>query len=330
MESPPRTRILIISDTHGTNPLTIDPPAVDLVIHCGDLTQESKLSEYKQAISLLRYLDAPIKLVIAGNHDFTLDTPAYAQKLAEAGLPLPAEDEIVKQTYGEFGEARALLEAQRDAGILFLDEGAHRIPLANGVTLNVYASPYTPSKAGGWGYCYDPASPHHWNIPEVIDIAITHGPPHGILDRTHESQRVGCPDLFAAIANARPLIHCFGHIHESWGAKKVGWRGDRASEHPSHFTNIDNDDSELIESLVTLRPGRFDSTEDKTIKEQKLRDLGKKGYRYTAPKLEKGMQTLFVNAAIEGGFEETQRLPWLVEVDLPVPSSCNEILDQQL
>jgi hypothetical protein len=41
------------------------------------------------------------------------------------------------------------------------------------------------------------------------------------------------------------------------------------------------------------------------------------GYRYTAPSLGKGLQTLFVNAAIEGGFEETQRLPWLVEVILP-------------
>jgi hypothetical protein len=112
----------------------------------------------------------------------------------------------VKKTYGEFGEARALLESQRDAGILFLDKGTHEISLANSVTLKVYTSPYTPSKAGGWGYCYDPASPHHWDIPKDIDIAITHGPPHGILDRTHEGQRVGCPDLFSAIATSHLSI----------------------------------------------------------------------------------------------------------------------------
>jgi hypothetical protein len=185
------------------------------------------------------------------------------------------------------------------------------------VMFKVYASPYTPSKAGGWAYCYDPSSPHHWEIPNDIDIAITHGPPRGILDRTHEGQRVGCPELFAAMASARPLIHCFGHIHESWGAKKVAWRGAEASENPSHFTNVDNDNSELIESLNTLRSGRFDSAEEKASKERKLVELGKQGYCYTAPKLERGIHTLFVNAAIKGGYEETQRLPWLVEIDLP-------------
>jgi len=311
------TRILIISDTHGTNPIHCSLPPVDLVIHCGDLTQESKLCEYNQAISLLKSLDAPVKLVIAGNHDFSLDAPVYAQKLIEAGLQPPSQDEVVRKTYGDFGEARALLHAQRDAGILFLDEGTHEISLANGVALKVFASPYTPSKAGGWGFNYDPAESHLWDIGQDIDIAITHGPPHGILDRTDEAKRAGCPDLVAAIATARPLLHCFGHIHEAWGAKKVVWRDTSNQTSPSHFTAIDNDASELIESLATLRPGKFDSAEEKRAKEEKVEELGKEGYCYTKAEVQKDSQTLFVNAAVEGGFEETRRLPWLVEVELP-------------
>jgi hypothetical protein len=221
MHSPPPTRILIISDTHGTNPITAQLPPVDLVVHCGDLTQDSKLGEFKQAISLLKSLDAPLKLVIAGNHDFTLDKPVYKEKLIEAGLPTPHEDELVRKACEDFGEARALLESsQRDAGILFLDEGIHEISLANGVLLKIYASPFPPSRAGGWGYCYDPADSHNFEVGNDIDIAITHGPPHGILDRTAENKRVGCPSFFTAIATSRPLLHCFGHIHESWGAKK--------------------------------------------------------------------------------------------------------------
>jgi hypothetical protein len=78
------------------------------------------------------------------------------------------------------------------------------------------------------------------------------------------------------IATSRPPVHCFGHIHESWGTKKVTWRGTEVSEIPSHFSDIDNDNSELIESLVTLRPGRFDSKEEKASKERKLVQLGKR------------------------------------------------------
>jgi hypothetical protein len=316
MTSPSPTRILIISDTHGTNPITTELPPVDLIIHCGDLTEESKLDEFKQAISLLKSLDAPLKLVIAGNHDFTLDTPVYKEKLTEAGLKPPHEDEVVKKTYGDFGEARALLEAERDAGILFLDEGTQEIKLANGTLLKIYASPFTPSKAGGWGYCYDPADSHNFEIGNYIDIAITHGPPEGVLDRPHNKKRAGCPNLFGAIANARPLMHCFGHIHESWGAKNVTWRAPEASNSPSHFTDIDNEASELIESLATLRPGKLDSVEEQRAKKEKLLKLGERGYCHVKPGAKKGMQMLFVNAAIEGGVEETQRLPWLVELSL--------------
>ncbi|CAD0105847.1 unnamed protein product [Aureobasidium uvarum] len=317
MTSQPPTRILVISDTHGANLTTSNLEPVDLIIHCGDLTQESKLDEYKQAISLLRSLSAPLKLVIAGNHDFTLDTSVFAQKLIEAKLQPPQKDKAVKQAYGDFGEVRALLEDQREAGIIFLDEGTHDIELGDGCSLRVYASPYTPSKTGGWGYCYDPVEGHDWKIGKEIDIAITHGPPKGVLDYTYNKQRAGCSDLFGAIAKARPLMHCFGHIHESWGAKKVTWRGTECSELPSHFTDIDNDNSELIENLVTLRPGKFDSAAEKKLKKAKLRELVQPGYRHTAPTLQRGMQTLFVNAAIEGAETEMQQLPWLVELDLP-------------
>ncbi|CAD0081501.1 unnamed protein product [Aureobasidium vineae] len=316
MDSQLPSRILVISDTHGVNLASGHRESVDLIIHCGDFTQESNLDEFKQAISLLKSLVAPLRLVIAGNHDFTLDTPVFAQKLIEANLQPPHKDKAVKQAYGDFGEARSLLDAQRDAGIIFLDEGTHEIKLSNGALLRIYASPYIPSKAGSWGFCYDPTEGHDWKIGKDIDIVITHGPPKGILDYKHNKQRVGCSDLFGAIAKARPLMHCFGHIHEAWGAKKVTWQDTECSDLPSHFTDMDNDNSELIESLVTLRPGKFDSPAGKKLKEEKLRKLVQTGYCYTAPTLQRGMHTLFVNAAIEGAETETQQSPWLVELDL--------------
>ncbi|KAI0133555.1 hypothetical protein BJ170DRAFT_606663 [Xylariales sp. AK1849] len=59
------------------------------------------------------------------------------------------------------------------------------------------------------------------------------------MDYTDSKQRAGCPHLFGAIRRAKPLLHCFGHIHEGWGSKLVTWR-DKISERPSHFTDIDN------------------------------------------------------------------------------------------
>jgi hypothetical protein len=112
---------------------------------------------------------------------------------------------------------------------------------------------------------------HDFSIPKGIDIVVTHGPPRGVLDMTADRQRAGCPELFAAVARARPRVHCFGHIHEGWGAKKVVWRGTEASQQPSHFTDGDNERSAVVESLATLRKGKWDSEE---VGEEKERRLG--------------------------------------------------------
>ena len=68
-----RTRLLILSDTHGVSLSASDFPdqRADVVIRCGDLTDESKLYEFRTIIQLLKDIDAPLKLAIAGNHDFT-------------------------------------------------------------------------------------------------------------------------------------------------------------------------------------------------------------------------------------------------------------------
>jgi hypothetical protein len=42
-----------------------------VVTHCGDLTEESKISEIKASIELPKSIKAPLKLVIAGSRAFT-------------------------------------------------------------------------------------------------------------------------------------------------------------------------------------------------------------------------------------------------------------------
>lgn len=220
-----KTRFLIISDTHGEEfrPETKPLKHADVTIHCGDLTDGSKIEEYRATIRLLKDRDAPLKLVIAGNHDFTMDIPVFKRKIAEVRPPL--DPNLVRREYGDYGEVRQLFkEAEAEAaGIVFLDEGTHRFTLENGALLTVYASPWTPSLGGHWGFQYHPeqGQGHNFAIEKGVDVVITHGPPRGIMDYTASDQRAGCPDLFAAVARARPRLHCFGHIHEGWGAKLV-------------------------------------------------------------------------------------------------------------
>lgn len=316
-----KTRFLVLSDTHGTvfQPDSKPFHHADVAIHCGDLTEESKLDEFQGSLRLLEDINAPLKLVIAGNHDFTLDIPISKKKVADARLLL--DPELVKKVYGYYGEARRIFEDARDAGIIFLDEGVHHFTLNNGAALTVYASAWTPS-LGDWGFQYQPAQGHSFEIPQGVDMVMTHGPPKGIMDYTDSKQRAGCPDLFAAIFRARPRLHCFGHIHEGCGAKMVTWR-DSLSDVPSHFTNIDNERSVIVERLSGLRPSEFDTEDDRERKAKKQEGCRSERCCATshctgdANPLEVGKQTLFVNAAVQGTEEDPMQLPWLVDLELP-------------
>ncbi|KAK2779924.1 hypothetical protein FQN52_002322 [Onygenales sp. PD_12] len=317
-----KTRFLILSDTHGMEftPETQPLQHADVAIHCGDLTNGSKLEEFQSAIKLLENLNTPLKLVIAGNHDFTLDIPNFKKKVAEAQPAL--DPDLVKKVYGDYGQAKQLFKDAASKGIILLDEGMHHFTLQNGALLMVYASPFTPS-LGDWGFQYSPNEGHHFSIDEkgVVDVVMTHGPPKGVMDYTASRQRAGCPHLFEAIARSQPRIHCFGHIHEGWGAKLVKWRSE-ISEKPSHFADIDNERSVVVEKLSTLRGSKFDTADTADERKRKLAEYREQRCYMTShcasdPNPAESGQTLFINAAIEGIDEEHPvQLPWLIDIDL--------------
>ncbi|KAK2597301.1 hypothetical protein QQS21_006075 [Conoideocrella luteorostrata] len=156
-----KPNILIISDTHGKTPLhpsslsllpTDDdaflaadltravtgyrhplPPA-DVVVHCGDLTRRSTLREYQDTFSMLRSLRAPLKLVITGNHDHTLDS-TY-------DFDSPQEYEVDEDVQAVWKVIRDV----RQDGVQYLSEGTHDFTLANGAALRVYASQNNPRR----------------------------------------------------------------------------------------------------------------------------------------------------------------------------------------
>ena len=96
------------------------------------------LDEYERTLDMLQTIDAGLKLVIAGNHDISLDEQYYKRmgrhmqgKRYDADLPSKARELWMG-------------ERARKAGVTYLDEGSHDFVLRNGARLRVYASPYQP------------------------------------------------------------------------------------------------------------------------------------------------------------------------------------------
>jgi predicted phosphodiesterase len=86
-------KFLIISDTHDLKPgdaeevgghfepLRRRVPRADVILHCGDLTQNGGISYYKAALKMLGAMDAELKIVTAGNHDLDLDREYFESNL---------------------------------------------------------------------------------------------------------------------------------------------------------------------------------------------------------------------------------------------------------
>ena len=284
---------LVLSDTHdfdfsGTSgPI----PSVDVLLHCGDLTNVGGVSSFQKALKMLENIDAELKLVIAGNHDLELDQQYWeAQRDEDGNLEDPEDHQSAITTMtGPLAEK---------AGVSFLNEGTHEFTLKNGTRFTIYVSPYTPA-IGDWAFAYK----HHEDrfnkprqvangatsiathpIPDTVDIIMTHGPPRGILDWCLQGH-VGCNNLLQAVRRVQPKMHCFGHIHESNGAEIIDW-GNHAMG-PKNET-VHRYIEDVIENPYP-RPYIWDDS------------MGR---------------TLAVNAAIMNGINRPENAPWLISLDL--------------
>ncbi|KAK6433386.1 hypothetical protein LTR95_010442 [Oleoguttula sp. CCFEE 5521] len=279
-----QTSFLIISDTHNFEaataeegcPLAQKMPRVDVLLHCGDLTQVGGLSAYKKALKLLASIDAELKLVIAGNHDLSLDGEYWATHLDEDDDP-NEHDEAIEIMTGKLA---------KEAGVTYLMEGTHHFTLSNGAAFSLFASPLQP-ECGEWAFGY-PRSVDHFGskVPENVDIMMTHGPPAGILDLIpNKDEHVGCHSLLRAVERARPKMHCFGHMHEGYGHEVKAWAGKSESV-------------AVGEVAISIRKAGVEHAAEET------------------GVLEVGRETLMVNAAIMDNSNRAVNAPWVVELEL--------------
>lgn len=172
---------MCISDTHSTHDQMVLPDG-DLLLHAGDATKRGDRHEIEAFDRWLSAQPHRHRVVIAGNHDFAFEREAEARHW------------ITGATY------------LQDEGMTI--EG-----------LRIWGSPWQP-RFFDWAFNLDRGQPLRevWSrIPDDVDVLLTHGPPHGILDRTFRGEDVGCEELLAAVQRVRPRLHVFGHIHEAYG-----------------------------------------------------------------------------------------------------------------
>jgi hypothetical protein len=199
-------KLVCLSDTHNQHD-KISVPEGDVLIHAGDF---SGTGTQKQVISFVRWFASQPhkhKIIVAGNHDITLDLPFYERDWHRFHkYPHPSHD---LKSY--------LL---REEGVHYLESS---VVLVEG--FKFYGSPYTP-RFCDWGFNLDRGLPirAEWsNIPDDTDVLITHGPPYGYGDKLSVGERVGCHDLLEEIRDrVRPKFHIFGHIHEGYGVYDLG------------------------------------------------------------------------------------------------------------
>lgn len=203
-------RLVCISDTHGRHDRLELPPG-DVLIHAGDFCGVGDADDVASFAHWFYRQPFAHRIVVAGNHDLLFEH-----------VPDIAEDILHKACPG--------VHYLRDSGVVIDSVG-------------FWGSPWQP-RFMNWAFNLERGVPLRqvWaQVPDGIDVLITHGPPHGILDKTRHGDLVGCEELRAALPRIKPRVHIFGHIHEGAGQLMAGG---------VHFVNA----SSLDATYSTMHP----------------------------------------------------------------------------
>ncbi len=187
-----------IADLHGYEPIL---PGGDLLILAGDYTAEDTLIQWAKFFRWLKEQKYERKILIAGNHDGTLET-SFPKNEKEA---IDLQEEIESDEPID-------LEILCDSGTEYKG-------------LNIWGSPWTPWFHGVNPKCESFMDSESYleerfnKIPQGTDILITHGPMHQILDANSDGHTCGSYSLREAVDRVKPRFHVFGHIHEQGGKR---------------------------------------------------------------------------------------------------------------
>ncbi|HZU99952.1 MAG TPA: metallophosphoesterase [Planctomycetota bacterium] len=178
-------RIVATSDCHGHLTEAELPPG-DVLVLAGDVLLDGGLDRQRADLARLDEWFASLVyrkvVLVAGNHDWLFE-----------------RDKTVRPRNAIYLE---------DAGAVI-----------DGVRF--WGSPWQPEFCD-WAFNLPRDSDELrevWSrIPVGTDVLVTHGPPHGIMDRPWgKASPAGCALLRERVREVKPRVHIFGHIHAGYG-----------------------------------------------------------------------------------------------------------------
>lgn len=215
-------RIVCISDTHSREPMMPAIPPGDVLIHAGDFSSTGTLPEVTRFRQFVDSLPHAQKIVIAGNHDITLQPDYYKVNGVNFHGKFFRQEGFDPIQYAQ--QCRDVVCPSSPAYTYLQDSSTTIVPPAGSAVpspgIEVYGAPWQP-EFYNWAFNLYPGTElkEKWDlIPDSTDVLITHGPPRMILDRVDDGTFTGCAQLRDAIVDrVKPRLHIFGHIHEGYG-----------------------------------------------------------------------------------------------------------------
>ena len=208
----------------------IELPGGDLLVFSGDfMTSGYHVAEINDFIEWFKEQPYTYKVCVAGNHDrYCENFPSYVIK------------DMFEKYYNE--------------GVRYVCDEEIEID-----DKRIYGTPYQPYFYG-WAFNVDDETKLtniYKNIPNGIDILVTHCPPYDVLDKSHISrpskgrngeEPLGSKELLNVLdlMEQPPKYHCFGHIHGDGG--KVEKKGETTFINAS----VCNEQYQPVNEIVTL------------------------------------------------------------------------------
>jgi len=176
-------KLTIISDTHGEQD-KLGILSGEVLIHCGDMFNmfSSENDDFDRMDQWFGLQQFDLILCIGGNHDFEL-------------------------------EKRAGYTDRPFRNAIYLEGASYEYQ-----SVRFFGAPWVPELRGQAFFKDDPKLRSCWSqIPEGLDVLITHTPPAGVLDVSSRGLQLGCEYLAEELKKKKPALHCFGHVHASSG-----------------------------------------------------------------------------------------------------------------